>query len=180
MSYAETSLDWTRLRRHASNVARELGGHGPATRTETYLVDVTAEVGRWPFKRNETRQETRERKVATPGSSWLISIRNSQSRSNHGRGDYTEDHESVTYYLQWDGRLTFELDTWECGLNSGRWWNGGHDISSREMNEHDVLSFDHRQEDPRKPVWAPSKGVGLSAKLSKMRDAHRAAGRPTG
>jgi hypothetical protein len=164
-----------RLRAFARRVARELGGVAPTTRSVEYTEQIPVTTSRFFGLSSKTviRTEIRTRTENIPGSKWELGHRVTNHRYNHGRGEYSEAHSVDQYYLGWDGSLFCESENWEDGISDRGYWCGGHDYGHSPMEEWSVLLFDHPFLDPSRRVNVHAKGVGLSKRLSELRDAGR-------
>lgn len=171
MAYSDSVLDRVRLERYAERVARELGGAGPSTRVVESIVQVPVTTTRWFGLRVDTIDESRtvRREELVPGSRWYLDRRSTSSKTQHGRGDYNEQHDVESFYLEWDGELTCDWESWEDGISRGRYWMGGKETGAkRPMSDFSILLFDHDFLDPTRRVRTHAKGVGLSLRLKKL------------
>ena len=172
--YENTTLDRAKLERYARKVAGELGGTGPTTNVVESVVQVPVTTTRWFGLRADTKLETRtvEREVTTPGSRWYLDRRVIEHKTKHGRGDYNEEHTVESYYLEWNGGLVVDWESWEDGISGGRYWQGGKEVGNGSpMSDFTILLFDHDFLNPSRRVWAHAKGVGLSLRLKKLLEA---------
>lgn len=171
MAYEHTVLNRAKLERYAKRVARELGGAGPTTRVVERVVEVPVTTTRWFGLRTDTTHESRmvRRDEAVPSSRWFLDRRVMGNRTQHGRADYTDQHDVESFYLEWDGELTCDWESWEDGISGGRYWKGGKEGGERQpMSDFSILLFDHDFLDPTRRVRVHAKGVGLSLRLKKL------------
>lgn len=181
MSYDESVLNEVNIRNYAQKVARELIRQFntedkwidvPAT--EDVWVDEVVKEPRWfglreveVKRRVKQSRQVMKRVRATPPSGWVLDSHTWTGRKKlQKRGDYGEETYRTTYWLRSSGQLEtndyFNYD----GILDGRYFQGSQTDEWRPMAEGDMLWFDRGR---RGAVWAPSKGVGLHARLTKLR-----------
>lgn len=105
------------------------------------------------------------------GSRWFLDRRVTGSKSHFGRGDYSEQHDVESFYLERDGTLTCDWESWEDGISGGRFWTGGKERGEMQpLTDFSILLFDHEYLNPTRRVRVHAKGVGLSLRLKKLLD----------
>jgi hypothetical protein len=180
--YEQSSLDERKIRDYARKVARELIASYQAEDrwvdrqvTEQVWVDETVTESRWGgLRKVEVTRRVQKPQTVTgqvklpPPTSWLLSIGpQSTSRTKLSKsGDYGEEQHRTTYYLKANGDLVRSYYYSYDGILDGRYFQGSRTEEESVMSTSDMLWFDRRRDGK---VWAPAKGVGLHARLTKLR-----------
>jgi hypothetical protein len=99
----------------------------------------------------------------------LLGVENSSTRTKMGGGDYGEEHYDVRYCLEYDGSLTTEVHEYYDGIQGNRFFTGSNTSSQYPMTENEMLRFDRQGNRLNGRIWAKEKGMGLSARLTKLR-----------
>ena len=180
--YDQSSLDERKIRDYAKKVAHELIAAFQSENrwmdtqvTEHVWVDQTVTEQRWlglrevqVTRRVQKPQTTTKRVRAQPPSSWLLAFgpeRRNRTRLAR-RGDYGEESERTTYYLRANGELIRSHYYSYDGILDGKYFQGSRTEEESPMTASDMLWFDRGRGGK---VWAPAKGVGLHARLTKLR-----------
>lgn len=181
--YDQSILDEQKIRDYAKKVARELIRKFNAEDrwverqiTQEVWEDETVTEDRWfglrqvQVTRRVKKPRTTTRRVkADPPTSWFLGLGPSSTRRNRlqKRGDYGEESHRTSYSLRANGDLMRSYSYNYDGILDGRYFQGTSTEEETSMSASDMLWFDAGRGGR---IWAPAKGVGLHARLTKLRN----------